>query len=135
MDRVPASRRRRTIHAWVVAAACLLANQLALVAPVRAMAAPMPGCRMSTPMSMPMRAPIGAGALVALSCASHCAAQSAVPNPPQAAPAPAPLWIVRTAVPAVAAPLSGRVLGLDDPIGSPRAPPRPRALLFCSLLI
>ncbi len=132
MDRVPASRRRRTIHAWVVAAACLLANQLALVAPVRAMTAPMPGCDMV--MSMPMRAPAGARALVALSCASHCAAQAAVSNPPQAAPAPSGQWIVRTAVPA-AVPLPRRFHRFDDPSGSPRAPPRPHALLFCSLLI
>ena len=69
-----------------------------------------------------------------LSCVAHCAAQASAPSDAQPLTSPPVLW---TAMP-LAAP---KILPLRSAIAAAeyryrlRAPPRPRASLFCSLLI
>jgi type IV secretory pathway VirB2 component (pilin) len=133
MALVNVSAHRWTARILLAVALCLLAEQWAFAAHLCAGPASMSGGSMRMTMVMPMHGRFARTA-AAIACVAHCTAQPASVAHSPVSNAPPRFDIARPAVPAIL-PVMRSVRLVADRTAVPRAPPRFRTLLYCSLLI
>jgi len=130
---------RRNVICIVAVLLGLLSEQWALAAHACASPAAMTGC----PMAMPQSAPHAAmsanaqprqSATDRLWCIGHCAAQASAPSDAHPLTAPPSLRVTLPLTVAQDPPRRSAIAAAETRYRL-RAPPRPRSLLFCSLLI